>query len=261
MFWVVFNFIYPEVIKNSKDFNEVVLIDTSDLNAIEGNIEIEKVIEIIDHRTIHEAEKFPNAKVQIELVGSAATLVAEKFIEKNIEISYKSAVLLLSAIISNTLNFKGGVTTDRDKKVAEYLNNIAKLPDNFSKELFEAKSDLSGEKLSKTILGDLATYDIANKKFSIAQIEMIGAEELIKNRLDEILDILNKTKKENNLDFIFLSAIDLEKEKVYIITDDENTKELVKKILQIDFIGNIAIKDELIMRKQISPLLKKELEK
>ncbi len=167
----------------------------------------------------------------------------------------------MSAIISNTLNFKGGVTTDRDKKVAEYLNNIAKLPDNFSKELFEAKSDLSGEKLSKTILGDLATYDIANKKFSIAQIEMIGAEELIKNRLDEILDILNKTKKENNLDFIFLSAIDLEKEKVYIITDDENTKELVKKILQIDFIGNIAIKDELIMRKQISPLLKKELEK
>ena len=82
----------------------------------------------------------------------------------------------MSAIISNTLNFKGGVTTDRDKKVAEYLNNIAKLPDNFSKELFEAKSDLSGEKLSKTILGDLATYDIANKKFSIAQLEIIGAK-------------------------------------------------------------------------------------
>ncbi len=256
-----FNFEYPAVILNSKDFDEVVLIDTSDLNGVEGNIELEKVVEIIDHRKIHEADKFPNAKVQIELVDSVATLIAEKFMEKKIEISQKSAILLLTAVISNTSNFKGGVTTDRDKKIAEYLNKIAKLPDNFWKELFEAKSDLSGEKLINRITGDLALYNIANKKFGIAQIEMIGVEKLMRERIDEIIEIINKVKDEESLDFIFLSAIDLEKEKTYLISDDKNTKDLVKKILNVSFEDNLAQKEGIIMRKQISPLLKEELEK
>lgn len=256
-----FKFEYPKVILNSKDFDEVILIDTSDLNGIEGNIELEKVIEIIDHRTVHEADKFPNAKIQIELVGSVATLIGEKFIEKNIEISKKSAILLLTAIISNTSNFKGSVTTNRDKKVAEYLKNNAELPDNFWKELFEAKSDLSGKKLFDRITGDLATYVIANKKFSIAQIEIIGVDKLIGKRIGEILEIINKIKNEEELDFIFLSAIDLETEKTYLITSNEDTKNLVERILSVNFKGNIAEKDSIIMRKQILPLLKKELEK
>ena len=257
----LFCFEYPPIIINSKNFDEVVLIDTSDLNGDEGNIEVEKVIEIIDHRKIHEADKFPNAKIQIELVGSAATLIAEKFIKNNIEISKKSATLILSAIISNTFNFKGGVTTDRDRTVAEYLNGIARLPDDFWKKLFEAKSDLSGEKLFNRITGDLASYSICNKKFSIAQLEIIGAKKLVKERSNEIIEILNKTKNEMNLDFIFMSIVDLEEEKNYFITDDENTKDLIKKILNVNFDGNIAEREGLIMRKQISPLLKEEFEK
>jgi len=256
-----FDFEYPPAILNSNDFDEVVLIDTSDLNGVEGNIELEKVIEIIDHRTIHEADKFSNAKIQIELVGSVATLIAEKFIKNNIDMSKKSAILLLSAVISNTSNFKGSVTTSRDKKVVEYLKNIAKLPNNFAKELFEAKSDLSGEKLFNRITGDLASYNIADKKFSIAQIEMIGVEKLIKERIDEIIEIINKVKKEEDLDFIFLSAIDLEVEKTHFITNDENTKNLIQKIFDVSFNGNVAEKIGIIMRKQISPLLKEELEK
>lgn len=256
-----FNFEYPQIILNSNDFDEVVLIDTSDLNGVEGNIELAKVVEIIDHRKIHEADKFLNAKVQIELVGSASTLITEKFIEKNIEISKKSAILLLSAIISNTSNFKGSVTTDRDRKSAKYLNKIALLPDNYWKELFEAKSDLSGDKLFNRITGDLSSYFIGNKKFSIAQIEIIGVEQLIKEREKEIIEILNKIKEKDTLDFIFLSAIDLEKERTYFISNNENTKNLIKKILNVDFNENIAFINKIIMRKQIVPLLKEELEK
>jgi len=256
-----FNFEYPPVILGSNDFDKVILIDASDLNNLEGNIELEKVIEIIDHRTIHEADKFPNAKAQIELVGSAATLIAEKFIQNNIEISKKSAILLLGAIISNTLNFKGGVTTDRDRKVAEYLNKTAGLPDNFWKELFIAKSDLSGEKLAKQIEGDFVWYSMGGKKVGIAQIEMIGVSRLIKERGDEIIKILNKIKTEMGLNYIFLNTIELKKMENFFITNDENTKKLLEKVLDVGFDGDVAKREGLIMRKQILPLLKEELEK
>ena len=255
-----FNFEYPLIILNSKDFDEVVLVDTSDLNGVEGNIELEKVIEIIDHRTIHEAEKFSNAKVQIELVGSASTLVAEKFIQNNVDISKESAILLCGAIISNTLNFKGGVTTNRDKDAFEYLNKIAQLPSSFSKELFGAKSDLSGDKLKERILGDLAWFNMGNKKVSIAQIEMVGAEKLIKERLNEIIEILDNIKKDMELDVIFLNTIELEECKNFFITNNIETQKLLEKILSIKFNGSVAEKNNLIMRKQIVPLLKEELE-
>lgn len=256
-----YNISCPQIISNADNFAEVILVDASDLNGLGGNITPEKVVEIIDHRKINEADKFPNAKVQIELVGSVATLIAEKFIENNISIAKESAILLCGAIISNTLNFKSGVTTDRDKKVFEYLNKAALLPDNFWRELFEAKSDLAGVKLKERIESDFAWFSFADKKFGIAQIEIIGASQLIKERGEEIVQILEQIKSEMNLDFIFQNTIALEECKNFFITGDSPTKDILEKVLGNKFNGFVAERPNLIMRKQIVPLLKGELEK
>ena len=256
-----FNIKYPSSIKNDDDFNEVVLVDASDLVGLEGNINPEKVIEIIDHRKVNEADKFPNAKVQIELVGSAATLVAERFIKNNIDISKDSAILLCGAIISNTLNFKGGVTTDRDKIAYEYLNKIAELPLNFSKELFESKSDLSDDKLKERIISDLAWFNIADRKVSILQLEIVDSKYLIENRVDDIVLILQSLKSEMEFGLIFLNIVELEENKNYFVTIDNEVMIILEKIFNVKFNGHVAERPGLILRKQIVPLLKEELEK
>lgn len=256
-----FGFKYPNIIKNADDFDEVVLVDASDLNGLEGKISAEKVVEIIDHRKIHEADKFPSAKAQIEFVGAAATLVAEKFMKNNIPISMESATLLLGAIISNTLNFKGTGTTNRDIEAATWLNQVAKLPENFHKDLFMAKSDLSGDKLTERIDGDFAWFVLGGKKIGVAQVEMIGVKKLIDNRSDEIVQALEKIKKEMNLDYIFQNTIELEDCKNYFVTNDDEAKIILEKVLNVKFNGIYAERDNLIMRKQIMPLLKEELEK
>lgn len=251
----------PESVSNSDDFQEVVLVDASDLIGVEGKITPEKVIEIIDHRKVHEAYKFPNAKAQIELVGSACTLVAERFIQNNIEMSKSSAILLCGAIISNTLNFKGSVTTDRDREAFKYLNKIAQLPEDFWKELFVAKSDLSGDKLEERIRGDFAWFEMGNKTLGIAQLEIIGADKLIAERVNDIVTVLEKIKSEMKLDYIFQNTIELEKTKNIFVTSDNQTKPLLEKVLNIKFSNSVAERPNLIMRKQIVPLLKEELEK
>lgn len=256
-----FGFEYPPMIENADNFDEVILVDASDLNGLEGKISAEKVIEIIDHRKVHEADKFPKAKVQIELVGAAATLVAEKFIQNNVDISKESATLVYGAIISNTLNFKGSVTTDRDKVAAEWLSKVAKLPDDFWKDLFIAKSDLSGKKLAERIEGDFAWFVMGDKKVGIAQVEMIGAKKLVDERGGEIVQVLEKIKMEMNLDFIFQNTIELEDTKNFFVTSDTQTKELLEKVLNVRFSGISAERSQLIMRKQIVPLLRQGLEK
>lgn len=255
-----FGFTYPPTIENAFGFDEVVLVDTSDPNVFEGRIAAEKVIEIIDHRQTHQADKFPNAKAQIELVGAAATLIAEKFIKNKIDILKESATLLYGAIISNTLNFKGGVTTDRDRETAVWLNQIARLPEYFWRDLFLAKSDLSGKKLADRIYGDIFVWStMSGKKISIAQIEMIGAKKLVDERSGEIVQILDKIKKEMNLDYIFQNTIELKGAKNFFVTQDAETQKLLEKVLNVKFDGVVAERPNLIMRKQIVPLLKEEL--
>jgi manganese-dependent inorganic pyrophosphatase len=177
-----------------------------------------------------------------------------------VEISKESAILLLGAIISNTLNFKGTVTTDRDRKAAEYLNKVARLDDNFWKELFTAKSDLSGSKLAERMRGDFAWFVIGKKKVGIAQIEIIGAEKLVTERGDEIVRELESIKLEMGLDLVFQTTIGLDENMNVFVTGDAETRAILEKVLNVKFNGNIAKPTGLIMRKQIVPLLKGELE-
>lgn len=255
-----FGFEYPKKISNADDFDEVILVDASDLTGLEGKIATEKVIEIIDHRKVHEADKFPKAKVQIELVGAATTLIIEKFIRNKIEISKESAILAHGAIISNTLNFKGDVTTSRDKEATAWLEKVSKLPDNFWKDLFLAKSDLSGKKLAERIEGDFALFVMGDKKVGIAQIEIIGAKELVDKRSDEIVQVLERIKSEMNMDIIFQNTIELDEHKNIFVAKDLETQKLLEKVLGVQFLGVVAEQPDLIMRKQIVPLLKKEIE-
>lgn len=256
-----FNLPGLKTITNADNFTDVILVDASDLIGLEGRVAPEKVIEIIDHRQINEAEKFPRAKTQIELVGAAATLVAEKFKQENIQISKASALLIYSAIISNTLNFKSSVTTERDKNMAAWLEQFIQAPVDYWQELFRAKSDLAGNKLAERIEGEFAWFILGNKKLGIAQIEIIGAEELIRQRGSEIVSILNKLKTDLDLDYIFQNTIELEKLRNYLVTDNDATKIILEKVLQVKFDGIVAVREPLIMRKQIVPLIKAELDR
>ncbi|MDO8513239.1 MAG: hypothetical protein Q7S37_01945 [bacterium] len=237
------------------------MVDASDLGGLKGNIPPERVIEIIDHRKFNEADKFPKAKVQIEYVGAAATLIIEKFINANIEISKSSAILLYGAIVSNTLNFKGNVTAKRDIKAAKYLNQIAQLPKDFIKTLFLAKSDLSGEKLKQRIKGETAHFIVNENRISIIQLEIIGVNKLLSERGNEIIKILEHIQTGLNLKYIFSNNIDLEEEKTYFFTSDPLTKQILTKIFNVQFQGNTAVYPKLILRKEIMAILSDKLDK
>ena len=244
----------------SEKFNKVILVDTSEINNIPEGISIDEIIEVIDHRKNNHAESFKNAKIQIELVGSAATLVAEKFKQANITPSENSAAFLLMAIISNTLNFQSKTTTERDKEIAHWLKTHIALPANFVHQMFAAKSDLSGSRLQQNLEDDAASFDLGGKKVSILQLEIIDAERLVKERKTEILEEIERQNKVFKLDLIFLTIIDLEKNFNLFVTRNNLTQKALEAILQVKFTDNVAKRPGLIMRKEIVPLIKNYLE-
>lgn len=102
--------------------DKVIIVDTNDPKIISNEIRYENVTEIVDHHIpCEEMKKFTDANIQIEYVGAAATLIAERYRNQKIAISRESAILLYYGIISNTVNLKAKVTTQRDIEMTKWL--------------------------------------------------------------------------------------------------------------------------------------------
>ena len=127
-------------------------------------IRIRKVIEIYDHRQLVFVEKFINSKNKIELVGSCATLITEEFQENNLKPTTSTATYLYSAIISNTINFKNSVTTQRDMSAVKWLESFVSLPDDYVKQMFSSKSSITSDNFYQVLYQDFATKTFAGKK-------------------------------------------------------------------------------------------------
>ena len=233
--WLIDTFKLPKAEGPTKDTTaEVILLDASSPGDLPKPIQAKQVTEIIDHRKIYDIDAFPNATSQIELVGASATLVAERFKKANLEPSKKSALFLYGAILSNTKNFTG-ISTDRDREMADWLKQIAKAPDDLARQMFIAKSDLSGNKLREMMFGDLKTIVIEGKTFAIGQIEIIGVDELLEKRREEIMSFLNEIQKNENADYTFVNFKDLKKASSEILCVDEETSELLKDLPDLKF--------------------------
>jgi manganese-dependent inorganic pyrophosphatase len=238
-----------------------ILVDASDYSkGVSRKIKPADVIEVIDHRKINEAHKFPNAKVQIELVGAAATLIAEKFHAEKIPISKESALLLYAAIASNTINFKAPLTTERDIKMAQWLSSKAAVPKDLVHDMFVHKSRLD-KPLKQVLIDDAAFFTFGGKSLAALQLEIVDAEKFVESSGEKIRKAIEAIKKETKCDLIYLSLIDVEKAYNIFMVIDEASANLLNSAVKVRFSKDTARTSSIIMRKQTIPLIKEVLER
>ena len=108
--------------------DEFIIIDVSNKAYFDKIVNEDKIIEVIDHHVGYE-EYWKNKlqdKAKIEFLGSVATLIVEIYEKEGLmhKITKELAILLISAILDNTLNLKAKVTSKRDIVVYEKLERI-----------------------------------------------------------------------------------------------------------------------------------------
>ncbi len=251
----------PAPLENYNDFDQIVLVDVSDLKRLDKNVDPRKVIEVIDHRQVNDPTAFPKAEFSVETIGASATLVAEKIIQGKVDISSDTAKLLCGAILYHTINFQAPDARPRDKDVFKWLKEKCDFPEDFLQEVFLIKSDLVGEKLGQVIENDLKQFEFAGKKIAIAQIETVGGEALAQNREREIINKLAELKNILRADFIFIVIVDLEKLADIIVCGEAETRDLLKAVSGIEFKNNIAVIGKMILRKELAVLFKEWFQK
>lgn len=222
-------------VKRWKKESKVILVDLNNVARL-NFIKPEDVVEVIDHHTkIMESNDCVNAKVQIEKLGAAATLVAERFKKENIPISRESAILLFYGIISNSINLKVSITSQKDIDMANWLKSQCnEISEEKIEEIFRKKSKLDEANLENEMeIG--SCFTILDKSITIGQMEIVDADKFIDSHFDTIMQILKKLITEKNVDYIFLNIVDIIEGKTILITIDNEEEEYIKNVLDIEF--------------------------
>lgn len=184
-------------------------------------------------------------------------MVAEKFKDKNVPIGGNSAIFLYCAIVSNTLNFKVSMRTERDRAIYEWLGSLTDIPSDLIHRMFVFKSQFNDETFRKTIVSDFKEVKIGDKLVGIVQLEVIGLRNILESRKQQLFEIFEELTKEKTLDYIFLTAVGIEEGINLFVTNHEPTKRLIENAFNISFNKNdSAERKGVILRKEIIPLLR-----
>lgn len=239
-----------------EDDDKIVMVDTNYFTELSKIFKMENVVEIIDH---HKRQGWydgrDDIKVQIEPIGAAATLVAERFKNNNMDISKEAAILLYNGIISNTMNLKIKMTTKRDIDMASWLKSKAsEITDDKTKEIFIKKSEI-GDRLREEMEVELKDY-FMSLSWSMGQLEIANVDDFLEKYEEKIREILKNVKEENDVQYISVNCMDVLNGYSIIVAENEETAKLISDTFGFKFKNLKAKTDGLVSRKELVKVMR-----
>ncbi len=181
-----------------------ILVDHSAKNQSVLNIDEAKILEIIDHHHIGNIETDYPIYYRNQICGCTATIISMMYKENGFLPNPKYSGVLLSAIISDTLNFKSKTTTDIDIKTAKWLAKRAKVNINdYALELLGASVDIKHADLQLVLKRDLKVYDIGKYTIAVGQTNYRNVED-IHFIIEDFKDLLQVELRSNQYDLIIM---------------------------------------------------------
>jgi len=241
---------------------KVIVVDTTEPNQIVDGLTEDNLFAVIDHHNLGGLRSSKPIYSRVEPIGSTCSVIYKILREKNIRIDKTSSVLLMSAVISDTLNLKSPTATLEDRKIIRDLNKTAKLNiRKFSGDLFAAKSSLKGVSLKDIVDKDYKQFDMGGSKVGIGVFETTNPESLVSYKR-KIMKLLSKKKREEKLDYILFAVVDIMKNNSYIYTPGDEEESLCRETFGVSSKDNITFLKKVVSRKkQIVPVLMDKLSK
>ena len=186
----------------------LILVDHAEQGQSVLGVEQAEILEILDHHHIGSIETRVPVTATFDPVGSTATLVVERFRQAGMEPRRATAMLLLGAILSDTVILNSATTTERDRSVVEYLQRVLAIDAAaLGREMFEATSDVSQVSAEEIIARDAKLYHVRGGEICIAQIEVVG--KALEDRKPELLEALRHARTSRGLQLYALMVTDV----------------------------------------------------
>lgn len=247
----------PELIEGVKKGQEVILIDHNEFSQSADGIEKAKIIGVIDHHRIANFQTTEPLYYTARPYGCTSTILFKDFKQKGIEIEKTEAILMASAIISDTLLLKSPTTTSHDKEALEELAKIANIDlDTYGIEMLKAGTDLDDFSEEELINLDAKKFEENGVKCVIAQVNTVSIEDVLK-RKEKLEEAINNEIEKDNLNLFVFAITDILNSNSQIIALGNRT-DIIEKSYKLE--DNMAfLKGVVSRKKQILPMVEKNI--
>lgn len=247
----------PEIIDDVSAGDDVVLVDTNNINELPASINDANVIEVIDHHALQGGLKTAGPiTITIRPLACAATIIHDLMGDDAAKMPNDIKGAMLSCILSDTLEFRSPTTTDHDRALAESLAKDlnVNIPD-YAAEMFAAKSDVSAFSDAELLRMDSKLFDVGDQKFRVSVLETTSPATVL-SRKAALISAMPGVAAEDGADQVMLFVIDILKEEATLLIPNDTIKSVAEKSFATKVSGDAVVLPGVMSRKkQIVPNL------
>lgn len=200
----------PPLLEMPLTDQDVWLVDFTEPTQGPETLLASNIVGIIDHHRLGGLVTRLPPEVWIKPVGSSATLLWQLMSQENrAQITPAQALLLLGAILSDTVTMRSPTTTADDRLAVEELTTLAGIDlAAFSADLLSAKTSVEGLSASELLHKDIKRFTINGQQVSVAQIELYALSQ-VACMMDDLRQEMTDYATRSGADLVVLMLTDI----------------------------------------------------
>ncbi|WP_368184702.1 manganese-dependent inorganic pyrophosphatase [Aestuariibius sp. HNIBRBA575] len=247
----------PALLDDVADDQACVIVDTNNPAELPANINNADIQAIIDHhKLVGGLETKGPIDITIRPLACTVTVMHDLMGDDAAKMPDAIKGLMLSCILSDTLEFRSPTTTATDKALAEKLAaelniNIA----DYAAEMFAAKSDVSAFSDAELLRMDSKEFTVSDTKFRVSVLETT-APAIVLDRKASLMDTMTTVASEDGVDQVLLFVVDILNEEATLLVPNDLVKTVAEKSFGASVSGDAVVLPGIMSRKkQIIPNL------
>jgi manganese-dependent inorganic pyrophosphatase len=195
----------------------VCLVDFQQTTQLHPAVQLQSIVGVIDHHALQSKTIVTKKPISVNIRpwGCTCTILGADYASRGRTPSRPTAGLMLSAVLSDTLNLRSPTTTVKDRELVRKLAKQLGVDsvDAVAAELFEAKSaELASLPARSLVEGDMKIFSPGESSdgspIAIAVVETTSTGPVL-SRIDELQGAIRSVKKEHSLSVLLLAVVDI----------------------------------------------------
>lgn len=229
---------------------EYIIVDVSDPEFLKDSVPLDKVVKVYDHHVGF--EDYWTSRIgkgaHIEFIGAAATLVYREWENAGVQdqMTRPTALLLIAAILDNTLNLTSSNTTKEDESAFRALCTYANVGEDFRTSYFLEVQESVEANLERSLFSDIKNIrDNPVLPSWMGQVAVWNVESILA-RMDDICMWFN-----GRYNSWMLNIIDIQHHCNYFVCHDTECQKRIEAVFGVRFEMGVAKTSVSYLRKEI----------
>lgn len=249
----------PALLEAITPEDKVVIVDTNNPQELLDGVNDADILQIIDHhKLVGGLMTRGPIEMTIRPVASTATVMHDLMGAHAETMPEDIAGVMLSCILSDTLEFRSPTTTPHDKAIAEKLATRLGLNiTEYANEMFKAKSDVSDFTDGGLVHLDSKKFEVGDKNIRVSVVETTDPASVLVRKAGIVAAIEEEKVKDASIDDVLFFVVDILKEEATVFTHNDFLKSVIVASFGVAVDGDTEVLPGIVSRKkQIVPALK-----